>query len=116
MKKVVFRIGNINLELVDFFKPGEHLVEGDEVIQRAKALGADLGEELAEELLENKDCIPEEIGEFDIVFPGTIRQIEFSERKIKVIPYLHKQGRNWVKGLGGVQYDWNRQARLARFC
>lgn len=107
-----FQVGDIKLELMDFFKPNESFVEGTVMLERARKAGATLKQRLAKKLLENKHLIPGELGEFDIVLAGV--EIKFGRREIKMIPYIHKLGNNWVAGYGGVNYDWHSRARLLR--
>ena len=109
-----FQVGDIMLELVDFFEPNENFIEGTVMLRRARKAGITLKRKLAKKLLENKHLIPRELGEFDIVLAGV--KIKFGMREIKMIPYIHKLGNNWVTGYGGVRYDWNRRARLVRSC
>ena len=102
------------LELVDFFEPNEDFVEGTVMLKRAKKAGISLKRKLAEKLLKNKHLIPRELGDFDIVL--AVVKIKFGMREIKMIPYIHKLGNNWVTGYGGINYDWHRRARLVRSC
>ncbi|MDO8443765.1 MAG: hypothetical protein Q7S78_02165 [Candidatus Azambacteria bacterium] len=109
-----FEIGDTMFELIDFFEPNEIFVEGTIMLKRGRKMGIRLKKEMVKKLLENKHLIPGELGEFDIVLAGV--KIKFGEREIKMIPYIHKLGNNWVVGYGGIKYDWHRRARLARSC
>ena len=110
-----FRVaGDIKLELVNVFEPGEVFIEGTVMLERAKRTGANLNQETIKIVLENKHLLPEELKGFDIVLLGTVRRI--GSRKIKVISYLRNKGGNWVEGFGGVRYDWGERARLLRAC
>ncbi|MFH1656874.1 MAG: hypothetical protein ABH919_00150 [bacterium] len=110
----IFQAGDVRFELVDFFEPNENFVEGTVMLRRARKIGVKLKKKMAKKLLENKHLIPGELGEFDIVLAGV--KVKFGMREIKMIPYIHKLGNNWVTGYGGVRYDWNRRARLVRLC
>jgi hypothetical protein len=109
-----FEAGDVKFELIDFFEPDEIFVEGTIMLSRARKMGATIKLKLVKKLLENKHLIPKELGKFDIVLAGV--KIKFGGRNIKMIPYFHKLGGDWVLGYGGVKYDWHRRARLARLC
>jgi hypothetical protein len=109
-----FEIGDTMFELIDFFEPNEIFVEGTIMLKRGKKMGIRLKQEMIKKLLENKHLLPEELKDFDIVLPGTVRRV--GSRKIRMISYLCRKGGKWIEGIGGVKYDWGERARLLRAC
>lgn len=107
-----FQIGDVVLELVNFFEPRETFIEGGEMIRRAKELGAaNLKHKDAEKLFNQ---LPKEWVEYDLVFSKKSRPLCGR----RYIPYFHFHraiGR-WVVGRGFVDFDWDRRTRLLRIC
>ena len=60
------------LELVTFLLEGEVYVASEELVKRAKKMGANLGERQAKCLFEHQGEIPEEWRQYYLFFPGDI--------------------------------------------
>ena len=54
------------LEVVSFLRPGEEFISGEEMVVRAKELGANLSRRHAEYLLEHHDEIPKEFQKYAV--------------------------------------------------
>lgn len=106
---VGFQLGEV--ELVEFLKPGENSVGGNVMADRAKELGANLGQKNAEWLEQNQDRIPAKFRQFYLVFPGTVWQGPYGDR---CVPYLCWVGGRWRLSLGRLKRGWRSSDRLLR--
>ncbi len=65
-------VGEVKFELASFLRGNESSISGNEMIKRAKEMGADFNQGTAEILLANQNRIPESWRKFYLVFPGTV--------------------------------------------
>ena len=86
------------LELVPFLFKGENYIKGEELVERAKKMQANLGQRQAEYLLDHRYEIPEEWRQYYIVFPGTFWRDHYGYRNF---PYLYWDGERW-----DLNFDW----------
>ena len=96
-------------EFLEFLKPGEFEVNGDEVRRRAKKLNANRGQHDAEWLLEHQGRIPRELRGKYLIFPGTVWLCGDSH----FIPYLRWYGDHWCLVFFCLGGDLNGYGRLA---
>jgi len=101
----------VTLELCEFLKPGESCVKGTVMAERAKELGANLGQKHAETLLENQHLTPKEWRSFYFVFPGTVWRDSYGGRRV---PYLFWFDERWGLGFLWLEFDWDSGGRLLR--
>lgn len=106
---VGFQLGEV--ELVEFLKPGESNVKGNVMADRAKELGANLGQKHAEWLEKNQDRIPVKFRQFYLIFPGTVWQGPDGNRGV---PRLSWYGDRWRLGFYGLGSGWYSSDRLLR--
>lgn len=99
------------LETVSFVKDGEKWISSEEMIKRAKELGAMLGQHHAEWLLERQKEIPKEWLKVYIVFPGTVWRDPGGRL---YVPYLGRDGEQWCLRFGCLDFDWRSGGRLLR--
>lgn len=64
----VFTVGDRTYELVPFLKEGEESIIGEEMLKRAKGLGAECGEEDGKYILEHEKEIPESVQKKYLIF------------------------------------------------
>jgi hypothetical protein len=104
-----FTICNRTYELVPFLEEGESYVSGDTMVERAKELNANLGEEDGEFILERQAEIPKEFrGKFYMVFTAWR-----PPSRPRGVAYLGWDGR-WYQRWGWLGGDWGRRDRLVR--
>jgi hypothetical protein len=108
-----YQPGDVTLELAEFLKRCESWVKGTVMLDRAKAIGADLGQKHAEVLLENKHLIPSEWKNHYLIFPGTVwRVLPHGGRHVPCLRWRYDQ---WLlhlfRWLGG---KWGADDRLVR--
>ena len=100
-------------EFVEFLKPGEQYITGEEMIKRAKEKSALPGKSHADWLLQNQLLIPTEQRKHYLVFPGT--RLKDSEDNL-CVPGLYWSGNEWYMSsckLGSVE-GLNHRDRLVR--
>ena len=98
-------------EVVSFFKEGESSVSGNEMVERAKTLSANLGQKHAEHLLEHQDEIPEEWRSHYLIFPGTVWRDPGGDRFVLCLSW---RGERWGLGFGWLGVHWGSVGRLVR--
>ena len=98
-------------EIVEVLRKGENAISGEELLKRAKQGHLDLGQNIAEYLLEHRDEIPKEWRSYDIVFPGTVWQDSGGSR---YVPYLYWRGGRWYLFFYWLEYVWYSNDRLLR--
>ena len=100
---IEYKSGKVELELVEFLKPGENRVKGTVMAKRAVKLGANLGQKHAEAFLAKYDywIPPEEV--FRIPFPGTVWRDSDRRRRVPFIGW--DVGRQFL-GFGFLEDDW----------
>lgn len=95
--------GRVEFELVD----NNHMRSGDDMLKRAKEIGADFSQKVAEKILLNQEKIPESWRKSLIIVPGTVWQRVWQQQKgksdiITSIPCLsykkhHRSGKpQWI--------------------
>ncbi|OGZ32065.1 MAG: hypothetical protein A3H02_02745 [Candidatus Niyogibacteria bacterium RIFCSPLOWO2_12_FULL_41_13] len=99
------------LEVVSFLRPGEEFISGEEMVVRAKELGANLSRRHAEYLLEHHDEIPKEFQKYYLVFTGTILSDHSGHR---LVPYLYWDGKRWFLSFYWLGHDLYSNYRLVR--
>lgn len=99
------------LELISFLKDDEQSVKEEAMRQRAKEMGANLGQRQAKYLLGHQEEIPEEWRKFNLVFPGTVWRYPGGHLSV---PCLHWDGRRWYLVFHWLAYDWYSRDRLLR--
>ena len=104
-------LGEPELELAEFLKPGESRIKGDVMFERAVALGNRAGQQHAERLLSQQDSIPKEWRDFYLVFPGTKWQRSDGDL---VVPYLYWHDDRWRLDWYWLDDDFNDDDRLVR--
>lgn len=100
-----------DLELVPFLKNGETLINGEEMVRRARKLNANYGQEDAEWLLEHQNEIPVKFRGFYLPFTGTVWQDSNGHRHV---PYLYWFGEHWFLYFLWLVDDWHSHGRLLR--
>lgn len=108
-----YRAGEATLDLAEFLRSGESTVRGTVMAERAKKLGADLGQKHAEILLANQHLIPKEWRGYYLVFPGTVWRGSNGHR---YVPYLLWNGERWFLDFDWLEFDWFSGVRLLRPC
>ncbi len=108
---VEYQAGEIALELAEFLKSGEHYVKGMVLTERAKAMGANLGQKHAEALLENQQMISKEWRDYYLVFPGTVWLHRVARR---LVPCLGWIGCEWVLCFSWLDFDFRSFDRVLR--
>ena len=99
-----------DFDLVEFLKPGESYVNGEEMKQRAIKLNAHLGQGHAEYLEANQDRIPKEFRDkYYLVFPGTVWRGSGGDR---YVPCLRWDGDRWCLHFGWLRVGWDSNDRL----
>ena len=106
-------VGEPILGLAEFLQPGEDSVNGEVMVERAKALGNCAGQLHAERLLAQQQDIPKEYRQFYLVFPGTSWRHPLGDRDV---PYLRWFGRRWGLNFHWLGSDWHSHVRLVRLC
>lgn len=105
-----FTIGNRTYELVPILAEGESSVSGGTMVARAQELGANLGQEDGQFILEHQDEIPQE-------FRGRIYLV-FTAWRFPSLPqyvaYLLWHGHRWYQHWYWLVPDWFENARLVR--
>ena len=109
LQDVKYKAGEVQLKLVEFFKPGESSVRGDVMAERAKELGANLGQKHAEFLLENQHLIPVKFRKFYLTFPGTVWRDLHGDRRVL---YLLWCGGRWCLNFEWLKSVWHGYGRL----
>lgn len=105
-----FTIAGRVYELVPFLKKGEWSVRGDVMVERAKELNANLGEEDCRFILEHQDQIPEEFqGKFFLIFTAW-RHLSGPQR----IAYLEMGDYYWYQDWAWLDDVWCNDVRLVR--
>lgn len=104
-----FTVGDRTYELVPFLKEGEESISGDEMLKRAKELGAECGEEDGKYILEHCGEIPESVREYFLIFsawrgPGDPRYV--------ACLYWHDS--EWDQYWYWLDYRWGGRYRLVR--
>lgn len=92
------------LELVPFLHEGESYVNGEVMLQRARAeLNANLGQKHAEYLLEHQSEIPKEFRKYYLVFTGTIWHYSwhYSDGDDRGFPCLGWRSDKWC-----LRFSW----------
>jgi hypothetical protein len=117
---ISMHIGDRTYEIITFLRDDEKSVPGQVMMERAKEMGAHLGREDCEYILNHKDEIP-------AVFH---RKITFVFTDTRVTPYpncfdsIFSDGTRWIKSGGGFDNRWGsygkpgdgREDRLLRRC
>src|SRR3972149_8082029 len=98
-------------ELVSVLREEENSVPGGEFLKRAKKDNLDLGQNVAEYLVEHQDEIPQEWKDYCLVFPGTVWQDSYGNR---YVPYLRWSGERGALGFLWLVRDWRSYDRLLR--
>lgn len=99
-------------DIVEFLKPNESSVNGEVMKQRAKELGAHLGQAHAEYLLDHQELIPTEWrGKYYLTFAGTVWQDGFGRR---FVAYLYWGGDRWYLHFYWLEDVWFSRDRLLR--
>lgn len=101
--------GELELDIFEFLRPGEEYIKGETMRERAKELGAVLGERHARTLLERQDELPEEWREFYLVFPGTVWRYRDG---FLLVPCLYWDGGRWDLVFGWLEGGWLSDARI----
>ncbi len=110
LERVEFYGQPFDFNLVEFLKPGESYVNGEEMKQRAIKLNAHLGQGHAEYLEANQDRIPKEFrGKYYLVFPGTVWQGSDGDRGV---PCLYWFGDRWFLSFFWLGGGWYLNCRL----
>lgn len=107
------------LEIVSFLREGESYVSGQVMVNRAKELGADLGECHAKGLLKKQDQISEEQQKewqrYYLVFPGTVWRHPLPHVYGGLyLPCLTSSDRQWFLFFRWLKNDWFNDSRLVR--
>lgn len=112
MPPTEFTINGRDYELVPILKKGESLVTSDTIVERAKMLNANLGEEDGAFILKHQNEIPQEFrGKFYLVFTAW-RHSSHPQN----VAYLYWDDDRWHMNWTGVDYAWVGDARLVRRC
>jgi hypothetical protein len=99
-----------NMELVEFLEQGESSITGNELLRRAKELGADGGLKQAQNMLKRQGKIPKEFGPYILVFGKP----EIRDGKIG-FPCLYLGDDRWHLHFNWLEHDFNSYYRLVRF-
>lgn len=99
------------LELAPFLLKGESYIKGEELVERAKKMQANLGQRQAEYLLDHQDKIPEEWRQYYLVFPGTTWR---GRGGFRSVPYLRWDGERWCLGFAWLGSVFDSGDRLLR--
>lgn len=100
------------LDLTPFLKKGEECISGEEMRRRAITLGANLGQEDVEFLLDHPDLLPKRPEDiYYIIFPGTLWR---GPRGDLHVPYLYWRGGRWNLHWGWLGDDWRSSVRFLR--
>ncbi len=101
------------LDEVSFLEKGESCVNGEVMLQRAKAKGLDWSQYDAEYLLEHQDEIPKKLRKFCLPFTGTVWRDSGGGRCVACLDWC---GGEWCLGWGWLGYDWDSDCRLLSLC
>lgn len=105
-----FTIGDRTYELVPFLRENERWVKGDTMVERAKELNANLGEEDGQFILKHQTETPVEFrSRFYLVFPAW-----HSPSGPRHVACLICDGARSYRNFGGLDGDWSRDSRLVR--
>lgn len=99
------------LELASFLLKGESYIQGEELVERAKKMQANLGQRQAEYLLDHQNEIPEEWRQYYLVFPGTIWRAHYGLRRVPCLGWL---GERWFLGFHWLGRRFGSNDRLLR--
>lgn len=99
-----------DFDIKEVLKPGEDWVNGDTMVERAKEMGAYLGQRDAEWLMEHQDLIPQEHRDKYFIFPGTVWVDRESRRRY--VAYLVFDGDRCYLALDCLGGDCGARARL----
>ena len=99
------------LELLPFLKDKEMYLDGEVMVERAKELKANMGQQHAEWLLEHQSEIPKEFRNYYLVFPGTKWRRSGGGRDV---PYLNWRGGEWILNFDWLASRWGDGLRLLR--
>jgi hypothetical protein len=109
-----FNFGMATIDVVDFLKPEEVYIDGNEMLRRAKELKATPGSHYIKLALDRSDEIPESCDKYDLVLAGARLKVAIKNRKCEFIAYLRKVRGLWRLGYGNIDCDWDLRARLVR--
>lgn len=87
-----------DLRLATFLNHDEQYVTGDTMRERAKNIGANLGQRHAEHFLDHQEEIPESYRPYWLIFPGTVWR---GRDGALLVPCLHWDGGRWL-----LSFDW----------
>ncbi|MBI5071940.1 hypothetical protein HZB93_03580 [Candidatus Falkowbacteria bacterium] len=103
-------VGGVTYEILSFLKGDEKSVVGHTMVERAKEMGANLGEEDCERFLKNQSDIPAALcGKVAFVFPD-LRHPDDRE----YVADLDWGGDGWYLLWGWLSRDWRGRGRLLR--
>jgi len=106
-------VGEVSFELVSFLKKDETSISSDEMLKRAKEMGADYNQKTAELFLANWDKIPESYREFYIIFSGTMWQDSSGDRHV---PSLRWRGERWRLLFPWLDHGLHAHGRFLHLC
>ncbi len=101
------------LDEVSFLEKGESCVNGEVMLQRAKAKGLDWSQYDAEYLLEHQDEIPKKLRKFCLPFTGTVWRDSGGYR---YVAYLFWGGGEWCLSWLWLVDVWDSDNRLLSLC
>lgn len=103
-------VGNVTYEILSFLKEGEESVKGNVMVERAKEMNANLGQEDCQHILNHQSDIPSELrGKALFVFTDWRRPGD-SEG----VAYVGWNGGRWVQNWYWLGDDWYGNVRVLR--
>ncbi len=104
-----FTIHNRTYELVAFLKAGESSVSGDTMVERAKEINADLGEEDGAFILKHREEIPSQWQGIYLVFTAW-----HLDSRLRHVAFLDWGGGHWYQDWRWLGEGWSCHVRLVR--
>jgi len=100
-------------EIVEYIRPGEVYLDGDVMRQRAKELGANLGQRHLEYLEDHQELIPKEWRKYYLVATGTVWRVGFGD-KYRYFTCLRWDGydNRWWLDFGWLGHEWGGLGRI----
>lgn len=100
---MLLTLGDRVYTLVPFLEGNEVSVLGDEMVERAKRLNANLGEDDAQWILNHQEEIPAELrGNITLVFTAWRNSSD-----PRYVTYLHYNNGQWIAYLRKLDYPWH---------
>ncbi|MDE2001210.1 MAG: hypothetical protein KGI60_01420 [Patescibacteria group bacterium] len=90
-------------QVIPALQPGETVISGATLRQRAKDLGVVTGQAYAELMMKNQKLLPTPTGPCKFVFPGTMWRMP---QGVMVMPYLDWDGAQWQIKYAALNVPW----------